>query len=905
MKNGATFKPYYNHYRLREENMKEKESSSQNKYCRSIDLTNEASVESFFVLRLLKDLGYDDNEIKTKHSIESLNTGKGRKRGEPYKPDFIVLGKEKPRWIIDAKGVNERIESFIYQCSNYSLQINQKYDDNPLKFYMITNGLLTRVYHWDKGEAVMSLRFSDFKNGNIKYEALKKLLSAINVRNAFTDINKNEPAIGHLLTKPSMDVIKKAFLKCHKIIWKSEKMSPQAAFVEFAKLLFVKLWEDRRLRDNPQLLALISNGDSLPREEVRFSSHWIKMQENNTPNPIDMILFNQLVTYLEQEIEERKRKRIFEADERLELSPSTVRRVVEVLEKYYLFGIDEDLNGRMFEAFLTATMRGQALGQYFTPRSIVKLMTRLSELKAQPNSIERVIDGCCGTGGFLIEALTEMRRQIYNNRSLTNTQRTKLLDEVANKAIFGIDAGKNPPITRIARINMYLHGDGGSRIYRTDALRNIPQASGADNPENVQEINELKKLLEETKFDVVLTNPPFSMDYSLLVPDEKEVIEDYELLSFGGKKRSSLRSSVMFIERYWKLLRVGGRILTVIDDSVLAGKNFPFVRDYLRDRFIIKAVISLHGDAFRRSGARAKTSILYLIKKSNNESQGACFVYESKYIGRDDVPPKTRPSDAEKAMKLAIEEIEEILNSFQSFEKGQTGPWLVLPDKLDNRLDAKHLTPWSVSELESNWEKIGANSDIINKIADLKEDEVQIEANKRYTFLRVTYEGRAEIGDKVLGKEVSYSKIYKAEANDIIISNINAVNKAIAIMPPDLVDCLISPAFTILRIKTSMQKSIDTMYVWSVLRSPAITAEWLSHTTGFGRHYVDWELIKNQRIPLLPYPKQKYIGDLCRSLLQFEREIINKQNETNEAIAILGLDDIRAIERLEKAKPPR
>ena len=477
---------------------------------------------------------------------------------------------------------------------------------------MLTNAFLTRVYPWDKEDAVMSLRFSDFTDGNTKYEALKKLLSATNVRNTFPDVRKLPSASGHLLTRPTMDIIKKVFLRCHRIIWKSEKMSPQAAFVEFAKILFVKLWEDRKLRDDSTLLAAISNEEALPKERVRFSTHWIKEQECNTPSPIDTILFNQLVSNLEQEIADRKRKRIFRAVERLELSPGTVKRVVEELEKYYLFGIDEDLNGRMFEAFLTATMRGQALGQYFTPRSIVKLMTRIANLQAHPDLIERVIDGCCGTGGFLIEALSEMRGQIYNNQTLTSTQRAKFLEEVANKAIFGIDAGKNPPITRIARINMYLHGDGGSRIYRTDALRNTPQPSGADTPEVIQEINELRTLLEKTQFDVVLTNPPFSMDYSLLVADEKDVIEDYELLIFGGKKRKRLRSSVMFIERYWRVLKNGGRLLTVIDDSVIAGKNFPFVRDFIRERFIIKAIISLHGDAFRRSGARAKTSILYL-----------------------------------------------------------------------------------------------------------------------------------------------------------------------------------------------------------------------------------------------------------------------------------------------------
>lgn len=882
-----------------------KKSSTQNKYCDSTDLTNEASVESFFVLRLLKDLGYDDKEIKTKQSIEDLRVGKGRNRGESYKPDFIIITKNKPRWLIDAKGVNERIEDYTYQCSNYSLQINQKYEDTPLKFYMLTNALLTRIYTWDKEEALISLRFVDFVNGNIKYEALKKLLSAPNVRNDFSDIHAKPIFSGHLLARPTMDVIKKAFLKCHRIIWKSEKMSPQSAFVEFAKLLFVKLWEDRRLRDNATLLAAISNGDPLPKSEVRFSMYWIKEQELNTPNPVDTILFHQLVSFLEQEIADRKRKRIFKADERLELSSGTVKRVVEVLEKYYLFGIDEDLNGRMFEAFLTATMRGQALGQYFTPRSIVKLMTQLADLKAHPNLIEKVMDGCCGTGGFLIEALTEMRRQIYDNRTLTSTQRGQFLEEVANRAIFGIDAGKDPPITRIARINMYLHGDGGSRIYRTDALRNIPQPSGADTPEVIQEVKELRGLLEKTQFDAVLTNPPFSMDYSLLVPDEKDVIEDYELLNFDGKKRSSLRSSVMFIERYWKILREGGRLLTVIDDSVLAGKNYPFVRNFIRQRFIIKAIISLHGDAFRRSGARAKTSILYLIKKKNHETQGFCFVHESSCVGRDDVPPKTRPSDSEKARNLAIQEMDEILNAFRSFEKGVAGPWLVSPDKLNDRLDAKHLRPWSVSELEKTWKTAGADSNFIENIVDLIENEFTTDANIRYTFLKVTYDGKAEKGETVLGKEVSYSKIFIAKANDIIISNINAVNKAIAVMPADLESLLISPAFSILRIKPSLIDHIDPMYIWSVLRTPAIVAEWLSHTTGFGRHYVDWNLIRKQRIPLLPYPKQRHIGNIFRELIKIEQEILFKQKIASDEIAALGLEDIRAKDRLVKAKPPQ
>ncbi len=295
-------------------------------------------------------------------------------------------GGGRPRWLIDAKSTTENIEDYTYQGAGYALGVNRRFKDSPLRFYMLTNGLLTRVYKWDQDDAVLSLRFADFVEGNARYEALRRLLGAADVREGWEPLAPAVPS--RVLRRPNLDEVKRAFLRCHRIIWKAEKMSPQAAFLEFAKLLFVKLWEDRRLRDDPELLALISRGDPVPQKHVRFSSQWIEEQEENDPNPVAGILFRQLVDSLEREIAERKRKRIFQSNERLDLAPGTVKRVVAALEGYYLFGIDEDLNGRMFEAFLTATMRGQALGQYFTPRSIVKLMTRLARPVATRGKVE-------------------------------------------------------------------------------------------------------------------------------------------------------------------------------------------------------------------------------------------------------------------------------------------------------------------------------------------------------------------------------------------------------------------------------------------------------------------------------------------------------------------------------------
>jgi len=876
---------------------------ARNLFCRISDLSNEASVEAFFVLRLLAHLGYRDDEIKTKESIEELKIPRGSST-ERYRPDFVLIGRDVPCWLIDAKSPAEQIEKFTYQCAGYALQINRRLRAKPLRYYMLTNGLLTRVYIWDQDEAILSLRFSDFVADNHKFQTLVRLLSAESARRGWVD--ESAPTSGHRLIRPDMDTVKRAFSSCHRIIWKSEKMSPQAAFVEFAKILFVKLWEDRKLRDDPAMLEKIGRGEPLPAAAVKFSAAWITAQLDNDPNPISGLLFRQLVDALEQEILLRKRKRIFESGEQLKLAAGTAKRVVEQLEKFYLFGIDEDLNGRMFEAFLAATMRGQALGQYFTPRSIVKLVSRIAALHAGRDKIERVLDACCGTGGFLIEALTDMRRQVWDNPSLSTAEQQRLLEEIANEAIFGIDAGRDPMLARIARINMYLHGDGGSRVYATDSLRHPPEASAADSAEVRNDTNELRNLMQNgLAFDAVLSNPPFSMDYSVTVPEEKEVLETYELATYGGKGRSSLKSSVMFIERYWQLLKPGGRLITVIDDGVLGGKNFAGVRDFIRERFLIRAIISLHGDAFRRAGARVKTSIVYFVKRHPGvpEGQPAAFAFESRYVGLDDVTPKTRPSVAEAARDNAAAEIDEIAHEYLRFLAGERGPWLVPPERLSDRLDAKFLLPWSVDTLHATWTGAGADTVELETLVDVVDEPVVIEPEVRYTFLRVSYDGRAEIGDSALGHEISYKHVARSTPGDIVVSNINAVNKAICVIPDDLGGLLISNEYTVLRLRKGVDA--EPLYLWSVLRSTAVVAEWISAASGVGRHRVDWESLRHQRVPLLPPDEQRMIGDLYRDAMRHEAESRRIRQQAYAALSRLDLDSAAALERLSRAKPPQ
>lgn len=142
-----------------------------------------------------------------------------------------------------------------------------------------------------------------------------------------------------------------------------------------------------------------------------------------------------------------------------------------------------------------------------------------------------------------------------------------------------------------------------------------------------------------------------------------------------------------------------------------------------------------------------------------------------------------------------------------------------------------------------------------------------------------------------------------AKPGDIVVSNISAVYRAICVLPAGAEDLLISREFTILRPKKNMK--VDANYLWAVLRSAAVVAEWLSGATGVGRHRVGWDLLSCQRIPLLSPADQKGIGNYYRKAEEHEEKIEALRAAAIVALAPLELEGEIAIDRLARAKPPK
>jgi type I restriction enzyme M protein len=508
--------------------------------CDLSDLSNEASVESWFINPLLEMLGYVASEIKLKTSIDSIKVGQGRKKVS-YKPDYIVSVDGLPVIVIDAKSPDENIDNWVSQCSSYCLEINRLFDGfNPVKYFVLTNGILTKLFRWDQSGEIITLEFINFQEADEKYIELTCFISKENIAKITED---EQQEVGQSLFEfapTSLDKLSKLFENIHQSIWQEEKKTPSAAFMELIKIIFVKLQKDKelraRLREKPPKL-----------EDIIFSKYWISRQ-TEVENPVNDILFKNLVSGLERDITEGNKKRFFDANAEINLNPKTIERIVEKLENIDLYSMEEDIHGRMFETFLDATVRGQELGQYFTPRDIVTLMVKIADLKVSKDRCDTVLDACSGSGGFLIAAMLDMLGKADNLVGISNREKSKIKEQIRNKQIFGIDAGSDPPIYRIARMNMYLHGDGGSNIFFADSLNKSIGQIGRGSIEYDREIRELREIFPVKKFDVILSNPPFSLRYDYKNTDQAAVLDQYELATISGIRGSSLLSSV------WKQL---------------------------------------------------------------------------------------------------------------------------------------------------------------------------------------------------------------------------------------------------------------------------------------------------------------------------------------------------------------
>ena len=229
-----------------------------------------------------------------------------------------------------------------------------------------------------------------------------------------------------------------------------------------------------------------------------------------------------------------------------------------------------DVMGDAYEYLIKkfADMSKKNAGEFYTPRSVVKLMVRL----LQPKSGESVYDPACGTGGMLIEAIRNMD------------------DEKASYGkIYGQE--KNLSTSAIARMNLFLHGAKEFKIIREDTLRKPMFIHNG----------------QLQQFDCVLANPPFGLDHW-----GAEIFENDQWgRNLWGSPTDS-NADYAWLQHMYKSMRPGkGRCAVVMPQGVLFhGGREGLIRQRMIETDAVECVITLVGNLFYGAGVSA--CILFL-----------------------------------------------------------------------------------------------------------------------------------------------------------------------------------------------------------------------------------------------------------------------------------------------------
>jgi type I restriction enzyme M protein len=383
--------------------------------------------------------------------------------------------------------------------------------------------------------------------------------------------------------------LKRTFQKSHDTLWAGGKRAPTTAFDEFAKIIFVKIRDEKKGR---------RAGDPY---DFQIKTH--ESAEN----------VYKRINALYQEAKKIDPE-VFKED--LKIEPEELYTVVEHLQGISLDKTDLDTKGVAFEHFMEDFFKGKS-GQFFTPRNIVSFAVKMMNIKND----DLVLDPACGSGGFLLHTLDEVRQQAKEYFEGDPTAEWRYWHDFAQNNLYGIEI--NDSIARVAKMNMIIHDDGHTNVIGHDALNDIEKMT-AKNPG-----------FARNRFDFIVTNPPFGANVKR---SEHPYLEKFVLGKNGGKVRDNQKTEILFIERCIDFLKAGtGQMAIVLPDGILTNSSLQYVRDFIMERAQILAVVSLPQIAFMHYGAGVKSSLVFIRRKSENEKLGKykIFMAIAERVGYD------------------------------------------------------------------------------------------------------------------------------------------------------------------------------------------------------------------------------------------------------------------------------
>jgi type I restriction enzyme M protein len=325
---------------------------------------------------------------------------------------------------------------------------------------------------------------------------------------------------------------------------------------------------------------------------------------------------------------------VFEGDEKIELRDRALAFVAAELSRYSLLSTDTDAKGMAYEAITSTTMKRER-GQFFTPRNMIRMMVDIID----PQPEKKVLDPACGSGGFLVVALTHVRKAFLRESGCPYPDQPmpkelKRIDpkvrEYARKSLWGIDV--DPDLRKAARMNMVMNNDGHGNIFEANSLELVAsQHEEATSRARQFMTDEMKSFVKRSgglgAFDHVFTNPPFGAKIPI---DDPDILRAFDLGHVWrksgetwtkGELQKKVPPEILFIEACLRFLKPGSGVMgIVLPNGILGnpGEQMEFVRAWLLRNTELIASIDLPAEAFLPQ-VSVQASCVFLRRRNEDE----------------------------------------------------------------------------------------------------------------------------------------------------------------------------------------------------------------------------------------------------------------------------------------------
>lgn len=628
------------------------------------------------------------------------------------------------------------------------------------------------------------------------------------------------------------------FGECHNYIYANEGLLKDKIFHEMVKLIVMKLYD----------------------EQTNINEN---LQFGITSSEYKLVLANTATCF------EERVSRLFEivrgqycnlfTDNALKLKPLTLAYIVGRLQHISLTETRGDVKGEAFQTFVSRHQRGDR-GEFFTPYPIVKLAVEM----IAPQPCEKLIDPACGSGGFLIQAIS------FIQHNFPYVNRTSYIREFVRGIEF------NPDIALSASIRIAFEGGIGTEIICDNALSE-------------------SKHLDDT-FDIVLTNPPFGSKGKI---EDQRILKSYILarkwheISGGSWKPSKVvmagqSPDILFIEKCLRLLKPEGRMAIVLPEGLLQNISNSHVRFWMRTQAKVLGVVSIPQEAFVPYGTGIKTSLLLLQKLPTGEQNHACFMARMQKVGYDVKGQPVYKRDSSKLLRtssggyLVDDDVDEIARAYRDFAAGinpsETEKIYTVAEKLLNtRLDAEHYCPYDLKLIEqlrsSGAKPLGEITDILTKADDFR---LVPDSEIRYIAISDVDSRTMQVVSQqnIKVHEAPSRATYRVREGDIITAvsgaSTGTPKQATALITEDEGGAICSNGFAVIR----NIREVEPLFLLAYMRTEHYLRQVRRLMTGHAIPAISIEDLSKVLVRIPPKDEQERIAKTVASIQTMRREAL-------------------------------